>query len=113
MRSYKPAEHETTSVAPPLHFFELVHIGDTIRSVVQVYFDKQLVRHLLLEMQLLRLFRALYIDRTDFLNGAVREQKRFENVLDDSVANGLNVGTELLMNQVASCLYGLYPRISW
>jgi hypothetical protein len=38
---YKPAEHEEmTSVAPLLQFFESVHIGDTIQSMVQIYFDK-------------------------------------------------------------------------
>ncbi|EGN91831.1 hypothetical protein SERLA73DRAFT_127958 [Serpula lacrymans var. lacrymans S7.3] len=86
MTSYKPAEHEeTTSVDPLLQFFELVHVGDTIQSMVQVYFDKELAPH---------------IDRTDFLNAVVREKKRFENVLDDSVAAGLNAGTQVLMNQV-------------
>jgi len=41
MMAYKPADHEeTTSVAPLLQFFELVHVGDTIQSMVQVYFDK-------------------------------------------------------------------------
>ena len=45
MSVYKPAEHEgTTSVAPLLQFFELVHIGDTIQSMVQVFFDKEIVR---------------------------------------------------------------------
>jgi hypothetical protein len=44
MGTYQPAQHEeTTSVAPLLQFFELVHIGDTIQSMVQVYFDKELV----------------------------------------------------------------------
>jgi recyclin-1 len=44
MATYKPAEHgETICVAPLLHFFELVHIGDTIQSMVQVFFDKELV----------------------------------------------------------------------
>ncbi|GLB38835.1 putative exocyst complex component Sec10 [Lyophyllum shimeji] len=86
MREYRPAEHaQTTSVAPLLQFFELVHVGDTIQSMVQVYFDKELAHH---------------IDRTDFLNAVVREKKRFENALDDSVAGGLNAGTEVLMNQV-------------
>jgi recyclin-1 len=86
MTSYKPEDHqETTSVAPLLQFFELVHIGDTIQSMVQVFFDKELAPH---------------IDRTDFLNAVVREKKRFENALDDSVAAGLNAGTEVLMNQV-------------
>lgn len=86
MRTYKPAEHEATaSVAPLMQFFELVHIGDTIQSIVQVYFDKELAPH---------------IDKTDFLNGVVREKKHFENALDDSVAAGMNAGTEVLMNQV-------------
>ncbi|KAJ3716502.1 exocyst complex component Sec10-like protein [Lentinula raphanica] len=86
MTAYKPAEHEeTTSVAPLLQFFELVHIGDTIQSMIQVYFDKEMAPH---------------IDKTDFLNSVVREKKRFENSLDDSVAGGLNAGTEVLMNQV-------------
>jgi len=40
---------------------------------------------------------------TDFLNPVVREKKRFENVLDDSVAKGLNAGIEVLMSQV--CIY--------
>jgi hypothetical protein len=44
MTSYKPAEHsETANVAPLVQFFELVHIGDTIQSMVQVYFEKELV----------------------------------------------------------------------
>jgi recyclin-1 len=88
MRTYRPAEHsETTSVAPLLHFFELVHIGDMIQSMVQVFFDKEMAPH---------------INRTDFLNAVMREKKRFENTLDDNVAAGLNAGTEVLMNQVGS-----------
>lgn len=44
MKAYKPSEHSaTTSVAPLVQFFELVHIGDTIQSIMQVYFDKELV----------------------------------------------------------------------
>ena len=40
----KHAEHEeSTSVAPPAQFFELVHIEDSIRSMVQVYFEKELI----------------------------------------------------------------------
>lgn len=86
MSAYKPAEHEETkSVAPLLQFFELVHVGDTIQSMVQVYFDQELTK---------------YVDKTDFLNAVMREKKRFESVLDDAVAAGLNAGIEVLMNQV-------------
>lgn len=45
--------------------------------------------------------QAPHIDKTDFLNAVMREKKRFENLLDDSVANGLNAGTEVLMHQVS------------
>jgi recyclin-1 len=86
MGAYKPAEHEaTSSVAPLLQFFELVHVGDTIQSMVQVFFDQEL---------------SPYVDKTDFLNAVMREKKRFEAVLDDAVAAGLNAGIEVLMNQV-------------
>ena len=43
MGTYKPSEgDDATSVDPLLQFFELVHIGDTIQSMIQVYFDKEL-----------------------------------------------------------------------
>ncbi|KAI0665376.1 exocyst complex component Sec10-domain-containing protein [Trametes maxima] len=86
LKTYQPAEHEETkSVAPLLQFFELVHIGDTMQSMIQVYFDKELAPH---------------INRHDFLNTVVREKKHFEDSLDDSVAGGLNAATDALMNQV-------------
>ena len=53
MREYKPAEHsETSNVAPLVQFFELVHIGDTIQSMMQVYFDKELVSRVYLFVRL-------------------------------------------------------------
>ena len=45
--------------------------------------------------------QAKYIDRTDFLNAAMQEKKRFEGSLDDAVAAGMNAGVEVLMNQVS------------
>ena len=56
MRVWKPVQHPKSSgtvepktdeeavVAPLLGFFELVHVGDTIGSMVQVYFDREMVR---------------------------------------------------------------------
>lgn len=105
MRSYKPSEHDDTkSVAPLLQFFELVHIGDTMQSMIQVYFDKELVSSRLVagDRTSSQLSQAPHIDRTDFLNTVVREKKRFEDVLDDSVAAGLNAATDALMNQVCA-----------
>lgn len=41
------------------------------------------------------------------MNAVVREKKRFENALDDSVAAGLNAGTEVLMKEVS--ILRLFP----
>lgn len=79
------ADEELEHVEPLVHFFELVHVGDTIAQMVQVYFDQELSRH---------------IDRGDFFNSVVREKKRFENALDEAVAAGLNAGVDLLMGQI-------------
>jgi len=39
-------------------------------------------------------------DRDDFLNPAVKEKKRFEQMLDERVAAGLNKGIDVLMDEV-------------
>ncbi|KDE09280.1 hypothetical protein MVLG_00598 [Microbotryum lychnidis-dioicae p1A1 Lamole] len=86
MGLYRAQDHEGEgSVAPLVQFFELVHIGDTIQQMVEVYFEKEMVA---------------YIDRRDFLNVVIREKKKFESSLDDAVAQGLNAGVNILMHQV-------------
>lgn len=46
MAAYKPEDHEDgTQVAPLVQFFELVHIGDTIQQMVEVYFEKEMASH--------------------------------------------------------------------
>ncbi|KAH8925276.1 hypothetical protein BT69DRAFT_1279871 [Atractiella rhizophila] len=86
MSSFKPeVAPDGQNVAPLVQFFELVHIGDTIQQMVQAYFDKEMANR---------------INRTDFLNAVVREKKKFEQTLDDSVAQGLHSGVSILMNNV-------------
>ena len=44
MGNYRAEDYEVgTQVAPLVQFFELVHIGDTIQQMVEVYFDKEMV----------------------------------------------------------------------
>lgn len=75
---------EQKEVEPLVHFFELVHVGDTIAQMIQVYFDQEMARH---------------IDKNDFLNPVVKGRKRFESNLDEAVARGLNAGVDLLLGQ--------------
>ncbi|SCZ88219.1 BZ3500_MvSof-1268-A1-R1_Chr2-1g04266 [Microbotryum saponariae] len=93
MGLYRAQDHEGEgSVAPLVQFFELVHIGDTIQQMVEVYFEK--------EMLGFKHNKVAYIDRRDFLNVVIREKKKFESSLDDAVAQGLNAGVNILMHQV-------------
>lgn len=115
MAAYKPSEHEDgIAVAPLVQFFELVHIGDTIQQMVDVYFEKEMVRPVGSGLRdctgntptdpLCSLGKkkkqAAYIDRRDFLNAVVREKKKFEAALDDAVAQGLNAAVNILMVSV-------------
>jgi recyclin-1 len=45
-----------------------------------------------------------YVDKNDFLSQVVREKKKFENALDESVASGLNAGVNILMTQAEHIL---------
>ena len=85
--------------------FELVHFGDTIQSMMQVFFDKEIVRGYAVvgrfvyadrppgldlnpnlnpnSNSLAR--RRRHIDKTEFLHAVVREKKWFENTLNDRV----------------------------
>ncbi|ORX66680.1 Sec10-domain-containing protein [Basidiobolus meristosporus CBS 931.73] len=72
------------SVAPILEFFELVHIGDLILQMVDVYYKQEVCQ---------------FVDPNDFLSEAVNEKRQFERKLDDCVAAGLDKSIEALMQQ--------------
>lgn len=74
-------------VAPLVIFLELVNVGDLIQQMLDVFYEQELVATKL-------------IDRNDFLNTTAKEKKRFEQMLDERVAAGLNKGIEVLMAEV-------------
>lgn len=86
---YNPREVTRTSnsVAPLVTFLELVNIGDLIQQMVDVFYENELVAKRL-------------TDRNDFMNPAAKEKKRFEQMLDERVAAGLNIGIDVLLDEV-------------
>jgi len=87
---YKPrevADHSKEGVAPLVAFLELVNVGDLIQQMVEVFYYQELVAGNL-------------TDRDDFLSLASKEKKRFESMLDERVAAGLNKGIDVLMDEV-------------
>lgn len=91
LSDYNPREtqqqHHTTEVQPLVTFLELVNVGDLIQQMLDVFFEQEIVATKLTA-------------KDDFLNPAVKEKKRFEQMLDSRVAAGLNKGIEVLMDEV-------------
>lgn len=73
-------------VAPLTTFLELVNVGDLIQQMLDVFFESELIR--------LRI-----ANRDDFFDPAVKEKKKFEQMLDERVAAGLGKGIDVLMDE--------------
>lgn len=87
---YNPREvsdHSQTGVAPLVTFIELVNVGDLISQMIDVFYEQQLAA-------------PKIADRNDFLDPAGLAKKKFEQMLDESVAAGLNKGIDVLMDEV-------------
>lgn len=86
-RSSESSSGQNRSVTPLVTFLELVNVGDLIQQMLDVFYEQELISTRL-------------TDRNDFLSPAVKEKKRFEQMLDERVAAGLNKGIEVLMAEV-------------
>lgn len=89
LSNYNPrevSEHQT-GVAPLVTFLELVNVGDLISQMIDVFYEQQLAATKL-------------ADKNDFLDPSVKAKKKFEQMLDERVAAGLNKGIDVLMDEV-------------
>lgn len=90
LTSYNPrkiADHTSNRVTPLVTFLELVNVGDLIQQMLDVFYEQELIATHLAE-------------RDDLLDPATKEKKRFESMLDERVAAGLNKGIEVLISEV-------------
>ncbi|OJD28425.1 hypothetical protein ACJ73_00173 [Blastomyces percursus] len=90
LSQYQPRyeeKHDGKGVEPLVTFLELVNVGDLILQMMDVFYEQELIA-------------AKLTDRSDFLDPAVKEKKKFEQMLDERVAAGLNKGIDVLMEEV-------------
>lgn len=80
-------DHHNKGVAPLVTFIELVNVGDLISQMIDVFYEQQLAG-------------PKIADRNDFLDPSGLAKKKFEQMLDESVAAGLNKGIDVLMDEV-------------
>ncbi|UKZ83604.1 hypothetical protein TrVFT333_011413 [Trichoderma virens FT-333] len=90
LSQYNPrdvSDHDQKGVAPLVMFIELVNVGDLISQMIEVFYEQQLAT-------------PKIADKNDFLDPAGLAKKKFEQMLDESVAAGLNKGIDVLMDEV-------------
>lgn len=90
LSNYRPreqGERDQSGVEPLVTFLELVNVGDLILQMMDVFYEQELVGSKL-------------TDRNDFIDPAVKEKKKFEQMLDERVATGLSKGIDVLMEEV-------------
>lgn len=116
LSDYRPREHSThdssgdgtasRGVEPLVTFLELVNVGDLIQQMVDVFYVQELTSPRTIIAASTSASpaapapRAPLVDRDDFLSPANKEKKRFEQMLDERVAAGLNRGIEVLLTEV-------------
>ncbi|KAL1880225.1 hypothetical protein VTK73DRAFT_6053 [Phialemonium thermophilum] len=81
------SDHSNSGVAPLVTFIELVNVGDLISQMIDVFYEQQVAG-------------PKIADRNDFLDPSSLAKKKFEQMLDESVAAGLNKGIDVLMDEV-------------
>lgn len=75
------------TVEPLAIFAELVNIGDLIQQTIHVFFEQELAA-------------PKIVDRHDFVAPSVNTKRRFEQMLDKWVADGLSRGIDVLIEQI-------------
>ncbi|CRK01451.1 hypothetical protein BN1723_008762 [Verticillium longisporum] len=90
LSNYNPREvshHDQSGVAPLVQFIELVNVGDLISQMIDVFYEQQLAG-------------PKIADKNDFLDPAGLAKRKWEQMLDENVAAGLNKGIDVLMDEV-------------
>ncbi|KAI9223963.1 exocyst complex component Sec10-domain-containing protein [Blastocladiella britannica] len=88
LSSYKASED--LEVLPLIQFFAMIQVVDVLLQMVHLYFTEEL---------------ANYVNLNDFLSDSIQEKKKFEALIDDSVASGLDRAMLTLMSQTEFLLF--------
>ncbi|CDO92804.1 unnamed protein product [Kluyveromyces dobzhanskii CBS 2104] len=86
--SVNGTSNEDNKVEPLVQFTELINIGDIILQMISIFYNNELIA------------KGIINKNKDIFDDVVHTKKVFETMLDDYVANGLNIGIDKLMDQV-------------
>lgn len=91
LRTYKPSDVMKEVVEPikPLVLFsDLVNIADVIIQMVEIFYKEELIN------------RNIIKNENSILNPSLQRKKKFEEMVDTYVADGLNIGIDVLIQEI-------------
>lgn len=102
LQSFNPnsptfTKNNTESISKPIKlFFELINIGDLIIQMLDIFYKEELLNRKIIKLE------------NSILNPSLQHKKKLESMIDKYVADGLNVGLEVLVSEIES-IYEEYP----
>ncbi|BFZ57892.1 F-box protein: endocytic membrane traffic, recycling ReCYcling 1 [Savitreella phatthalungensis] len=116
LKGYNPRDRkEANQVQPLVDFLELVHVADLVQQMFDLFFDRELANSTkqaplaaaakdnaaaVASTSTPQSTDPPIVDRGDFLSPANKEKKKLEQLIDAKVAEGLNRGIDVLIDQV-------------
>lgn len=94
LQTYNPSSptytesHNESFVEPLVLFFELINMADLIIQMVDIFYKEEMIN------------RRVVKHENSILNPSLQHKKKLEGLVDKYVADGLNVGIEVLVNQI-------------
>lgn len=106
LRTYKPTEFRETNdhtLDPIVNFIELVNVGDLIQQMISLFYREELINTNIVVQR--------HKVKRDFLmaNKCEKTMRKFETLLDNYVADGLNISIDVLMSEIS---FGVMTEVS-
>ncbi|KAK6458811.1 F-box protein: endocytic membrane traffic, recycling recycling 1 [Scheffersomyces xylosifermentans] len=80
--------HNESFVEPLALFFELINMADLIIQMVDIFYKEEMINRHIVKLE------------NSILNPSLQNKKKLEALVDKYVADGLNVGVEVLVNEI-------------
>ncbi|CUM68280.1 uncharacterized protein PRCAT00006002001 [Priceomyces carsonii] len=101
LQNYNPndakTDHQDSFVEPLIMFFDLINIADLIIQMIDIFYKEEIIH------------RQIVKNENSILNQSLQSKKKLEGLVDKYVADGLNIGIEVLVNEIEN-VYKMYSN---
>lgn len=97
LRTYNPLDDLKFSepIKPLILFSDLVNVADLIIQMVEIFYKEELIH------------RNIIKNENSILNPSLQRKKKLEQMVDNYVAEGLNIGIDVLIHEIEVALSGV------